>query len=81
MQKIRISFSETAAAFAKLLELGIQRDSLGRIIYADNKNGGYHAAPKKKSKPGASGKTSADKVNVDEARPLARENMQFRAKL
>ena len=74
-------FRDFAAAFAKLLELGIQRDSLGRITNADNEKGGYHSASKKKGEPGAIRKTSDDKVDVDEAKPLAHDNMQFRAKL
>lgn len=74
-------FRDFAATFAKLIELGIQRDSSGRITNADNEKGGYHPAPKKKGKPEALGKTSDDKVDVDEAEPLAHDNMQFRAKL
>ena len=74
-------FKDFAAAFAKLLELGIQRDEQGRITNADNEKGGYHAAPKKTNKPGLAGKTSDDKVDVDEAKPLAEENRKFRARL
>lgn len=71
-------FSET---FTKLLELGIQRDAEGRITNADNQFGGYIAAPKKKTTLGKPEKSSDDKVEGNEAQPLARENLQFRAKL
>jgi len=74
-------FKDFAAVFAKLVELGIQRDEQGRITNIDNEKGGYHAAPKKKREPGSPGKTSDDKVDVDEAGPLAKENGKFRARL
>ena len=74
-------FQDFAAVFAKLVELGIQRDDQGRITNVDNEKGGYHAAPKKKGEPGSPGKTSDDKVDVNEAGPLARENGNFRARL
>ena len=74
-------FKDFAAVFAKLLELGIRRDAGGKITNADNENGGYHAAPKKKQAPGAPENTTNDKVEGDEAHPLAQENHAFRAKL
>lgn len=74
-------FQDFANAFAKLLELGIQRDDQGMITNADNKLGGYSAAPKKKSKPGMPEKSSDDKVDGNEAEHLARQNRQFRARL
>ncbi|KAL2400166.1 Cytochrome c peroxidase, mitochondrial [Exophiala dermatitidis] len=40
-------FRDFAAVFAKLLELGIQRDQYGRVINQDNLDGGYKSAPKK----------------------------------
>ncbi|KAF2089306.1 class II peroxidase [Saccharata proteae CBS 121410] len=68
-------FEHFAKVFAKLIELGIQRDAEGRITNADNERGGYHSAPKKSSKPGAEGKSN------EEADPLKRENEKFRARL
>ncbi len=64
-----------AKVFAKLLELGIQRDSEGGVTNVDNENGGYVSAPKKKGKPGKMGQPGK------EAEPLAEENKQLRAKL
>ena len=74
-------FKDFATVFTKLLELGIQRDEQGSITNSDNEFGGYIAAPKKTSKPGKPEKSSDDKVGVDEAEPLARENRKFRARL
>lgn len=68
-------FTDFTGVFAKLIELGIQRDSNGRITNSDNVKGGYHAAPKKSDsagKPGASNTESA---------PLAKENAKFKSKL
>ena len=74
-------FRDFATVFAKLLELGIQRDEEGRITNADNEKGGYHSAPKKMAKPGKPEQVSDDGVDVEEAAPLAKENRTFRAKL
>ena len=74
-------FSDFAAVFAKLLELGIQRDDQGKITNADNEKGGYVAAPKKNSTPAVSEKSSDDKVATEEAEPLRLENRKIRAKL
>ena len=78
---INTFFKDFATAFAKLLELGIQRDADNKITNSDNEKGGYHAAPKKEQAPGAAGRTTDDKVEGDEARPLAKQNDAFRAKL
>ena len=67
-------FNDFSKAFAKLIELGIQRDESGNILNADNEKGGYVGAPKKKA---TAGKEGAGK----EADPLAKENRDFRAKL
>lgn len=40
-------FDHFAKVFAKLVELGIQRDAQGVITNSDNKLGGYVSAPKK----------------------------------
>ena len=74
-------FRDFAAVFSKLLELGIQRDDQGRITNVDNEKGGYHAAPKKKSRPGLPDKTSDDTINVAEAGPVAQGNLGFRSRL
>ena len=78
---VDLFFKDFSEAFAKLLELGIQRDGEGKITNADNEKGGYLAAPKKKSSPGAPEKTSDDKVQGDEGKPLANKNAHFRAHL
>ena len=74
-------YKDFSAAFAKLLELGIERDSEGRITNADNEKGGYHAAPRKKQGPGKPQKTSDDATDSSEAVSLAIENQSFRSKL
>lgn len=68
-------FKEFADVFAKLLELGIVRDAEGNITNSDNKNGGYHAAPKKSDREGAPNKGNA------ESDPLSKENAKFRSRL
>lgn len=68
-------FKDFANVFAKLVELGIERDEAGKITNSDNVNGGYHSAPKKSKKEGAPTKTN------EEAEPLRKENQQFRARL
>ncbi|KAJ4127778.1 hypothetical protein NW768_008051 [Fusarium equiseti] len=42
-----VFFQDFKKAFAKLLELGIARDSEGNVINTDNQKGGYRSAPKK----------------------------------
>ena len=64
-------FEDFAQVFAKLLELGIQRDASGRIVNADNLGGGYHSAPKKKDTAGAPSKSN------EEAEPLMKENKRY----
>jgi cytochrome c peroxidase len=71
-----VFFADFSKAFAKLIELGIERDAQGRITNTDNVRGGYHAAPKKKATPGTS-KTSDDHVEADEAKPLKEENREW----
>ena len=68
-------FEDFAKVFAKLIDLGIQRDEDGKITNCDNEKGGYLSAPKKKGKAGKKGQAGK------EADPLAKENQQFRAKL
>lgn len=75
-----VFFEDFTKVFAKLVELGIQRDGEGRITNSDNEKGGYHAAPKKSGKPGT-GKTTDDKVEGNEGAPLKEENHKFRARL
>lgn len=69
-------FDHFAKAFAKLMELGIQRDANGNITNSDNIKGGYHAAPKKAARPGKPS-TAGDGI----AEPLREENAQFKARL
>lgn len=40
-------FDHFSKAFAKLIELGIQRDAQGNVTNSDNRLGGYVSAPKK----------------------------------
>ena len=72
----QIFYADFAKAFAKLLELGIQRDATGKVINTDNVKGGYVSAPKKSNRPGKP-KSAGDGV----AEPLHEENQQFRARL
>jgi cytochrome c peroxidase len=77
-------FEDFAKVFAKLVELGIERDGEGRITNVDNERGGYHSAPKKKQTPGNPGnpeKTTDDKHGPSESTPLKNENEQFKARL
>ena len=74
-------FADFSKVFAKLVELGIQRDENGWITNGDNQKGGYHAAPKKSEIAGVPEKSSDDRVDVDEAEPLKEENKLFRARL
>jgi len=69
-------FADFAKVFAKLIELGIQRDEEGRITNSDNVNGGYHSAPKKSGEPG-----KPKEAGDGEAEPLSKENQHFRARL
>lgn len=70
-------FKDFSDVFDKLMELGIKRDSSGKVTNSDNVKGGYHAAPKKSDKAGAAGKT--DKFG--EADALQKQNEKFRSKL
>jgi cytochrome c peroxidase len=69
-------FDHFSKAFGKLMELGIQRDANGNVMNSDNVKGGYHAAPKKASKPGKP-RTAGDGI----AEPLQEENARFKARL
>jgi cytochrome c peroxidase len=61
-----------ARVFAKLMELGIQRDAAGRITNTDNQRGGYLSAPDK---------SQATSQIGDEARPLKEKNREYMARL
>ncbi|PMD18371.1 class II peroxidase [Hyaloscypha hepaticicola] len=74
-------FEDFAKVFAKLLELGIQRDERGVITNTDNEKGGYHSAPKKKPTAGSPAKSTDDHVGPSEAEPLKEANETFRARL
>lgn len=63
-------FEDFSKVFAKLVELGIQRDADGKVTNSDNEKGGYHSAPKKSSKPG-----KPEEVDrYEEAEPLREQN-------
>lgn len=75
-------FEDFTKVFAKLVELGIQRDVEGRITNSDNEKGGYRSAPKKKQTPGSPAQSTDDKTaGTSEAEPLKEENKKFRARL
>lgn len=74
-------FRDFAKVFAKLFELGIERDEQGRVTNSDNEKGGYHSAPKKRGVPGKPESSLDDRVEGSEAEPLRRENREFRARL
>ncbi|WXC44306.1 hypothetical protein QX201_004043 [Fusarium graminearum] len=58
-----VFFQDFKKAFAKLLELGIARNSEGKVINTDNQKGGYRSAPKKSdSTPATSGQPGASKT-------------------
>lgn len=67
-------FADFTKVFAKLVELGIERDASGAVVNTDNVKGGYHSAPKKQRKAGANGAGA-------EAAPLSEENKKFQSKL
>lgn len=69
-----VFFADFSKVFAKLIELGIQRDADGNITNSDNVRGGYHAAPKKSDDPGTA-------ASNEEADPLRKKNQEVRAKL
>ena len=63
-------FEDFSKVFAKLVELGIQRDADGKVTNSDNEKGGYHSAPKKSSKP-----AKPEEVDrYEEAEPLREQN-------
>lgn len=70
-------FEDFAKVFAKLVELGIQRDESGKVVNTDNIKGGYHSAPKKNGKPGK--ESEVDRYG--EAEPLREHNQQIRSRL
>ncbi|RKF53862.1 putative heme-binding peroxidase [Erysiphe neolycopersici] len=75
-------FKDFSKAFAKLIELGIKRDSDGKIVNIDKEKGGYHSAPKKSNKSRASIeiKNSKPKKSID-IDLLHNENKEIKAKL
>lgn len=65
-------FEDFAKVFAKLMELGIDRDEEDKVLNTDNVKGGYLSAPKKSAKPG-----KQDQVDrYGEAEPLREENKE-----
>ncbi|KAK7903355.1 hypothetical protein LTR67_001374 [Exophiala xenobiotica] len=70
-------FRDFAAVFARLLELGIQRDADGRVVNEENLKDGYRSAPKKSDSPGRPGRDQNDGQVGHEAGRLKRENEQY----
>ncbi|KAG9228265.1 heme peroxidase [Amylocarpus encephaloides] len=73
-------FEDFAAAFSKLVELGITRDASKKILNTDNEKGGYHSSPKKET-PVCPAKGTDDRVLPSEGEPLTEQKMVFRARL
>lgn len=74
-------FRDFAKVFAKLLELGIQRDAEGNITNTDNEMGGYVSAPKKADTPGKPKAVGDAGLKVHEADGLEERNAKYRARL
>merc|ERR1711939_1129480 len=73
-------FRDFAAVFAKLLELGIQRDVEGRVVNEENLKDGYRSAPKKRDSPGRPERDQNEGQVGHEARRLKRDNEQYSKK-
>ena len=67
-----------AAAFARLVELGIQREETSGIVTVNSDRGEYHSAPKKSARLG---KEIAVGEPYEEAETLREENSRSRASL
>lgn len=67
-------FRDFAAVFAKLLELGIQRDEEGNVVNEENLLDGYRSAPKKSDVATVPTKDQNDGQVGHEARRLMEEN-------
>jgi peroxiredoxin len=76
-----VFFRDFAKVFAKLMELGIQRDAEGRITNTDNELGGYVSAPKKPNEPGYKKHAGDENLPVAEAEGLEAKNARYRARL
>lgn len=74
-------FKHFAEVFAKLMELGIERDAEGRITNTDNEMGGYVSAPKKSNTPGFRKHAGDEGLPVAEAGGLEEKNAHYRARL
>lgn len=75
-------FDHFAAVFAKLLELGIQRDKrTGEVVNEENRQAGYQSAPKKSDFSAAPEVDQAPNQIAHEARPLKEQNREQWAKL
>jgi cytochrome c peroxidase len=73
-------FADFSKVFDKLMELGIERDTSGKVTNVDNEKGGYHSAPKKNKGPGIPSKSPNYTVGASEPVPLSEEN-KYRARL
>lgn len=74
-------FEDFSKVFAKLMELGIERDGAGNITKTDNVKGGYHSAPKKRNNPTGPSKNEKNEIYMGEAEPLHNQNKNHKAKL
>ncbi|KIW52145.1 hypothetical protein PV05_07810 [Exophiala xenobiotica] len=73
-------FRDFAAVFAKLLELGIQRDVGGRVVNEENLKDGYRSAPKKSDSSGRPEWDQNEEQVGHEAGRLKKENEQYSKK-
>jgi len=67
-------FKDFSAVFAKLLELGLERDASGKITNSDNVEEGYRSAPKKPDTAQAPEKDQGKSQVGHEAKPLKEQN-------
>ncbi|KAK6083030.1 Cytochrome c peroxidase, mitochondrial [Seiridium cupressi] len=69
-------FDHFAKVFAKLLELGINRDASGKVVNEENVEDGYKSAPKKSDTADTPEDQNKGQVG-HEAGPLQRENEKY----
>ena len=68
-----VFFDHFAKVFAKLLELGIERDASGNIVNEENQQEGYKSAPRKADQATAPKDQNSGQLS-HEAKPLKEEN-------
>jgi hypothetical protein len=66
-------FEDFSKVFAKLVELGIQKDNKGVVRNTNNEKEGCHSAPQK-STAGSPANSTDDEIRPSEGKPLKEEN-------